>query len=65
MGKKYMVIMTNGDTYNVSVGDFVRVKKAMEEEEKIVGVSDTVNNLELTLLVANISAAVEREARHA
>lgn len=65
MGKKYMVIMTNGDTYNVSVGDFVRVKKAMEEEEKTVGVSDTVNSLELTLLVANISAAVEREARHA
>lgn len=65
MGKKYMVVMTNGDSYTLSGLDFVRVQTAMQENKAVVQVTDTANNLELTLLVANISVAVERGGQNA
>lgn len=58
--KKFLVVMTNGDTYTVSADNFERTQEAMRKKETVVGVYDTVSNLKLTLLVANISAAVER-----
>ena len=63
--KKYLVVMTNGDAYNVSETDFEKVRGAMAVEDSIVEVIDRKNKLVLTLLVANISAAVESEVRYA
>lgn len=65
MGKKYLVVMTNGDGYNVSRDDFEKTHSAMAQKDAIVEVFDITSNLKLTLLVENISAAVEREVRHA
>lgn len=63
--KKHLVIMTNGDAYNVSQKDFEKTQEAMREKHTIVEVFDNMNSLKLTLLVENISAAVEREVRRA
>lgn len=63
--KKYLVVMTNGDGYNVSESDFEKTQAAMKAKDAIVEVIDRTNKLKLTLLVENISAAVEREVRHA
>lgn len=63
--KRYLVVMTNGDAYKVSEFDFQQTRKAMWRKEPIVEVFDNANKLKLTLLVENISAAVEGEARHA
>ena len=63
--KKYLVVMTNGDAYTVNETDFEKTQNAMLAKDAVVRVFDTVSKLKLTLLVENISAAVEREVRHA
>lgn len=58
--KRYLVVMTNGDTYTVSDLGFNKVTKAMQEQAATVRVIDVVSSFWLTLQVANISATVER-----
>lgn len=65
MGKRYMVVMTNGDTYSLYEIDFERVRAAMRNKDVIIDVMDKTKKLKLTLQVENISSAVEQEVENA
>lgn len=64
-GKKFLVIMINGDTYSVDKFTFERLSDELGTTQGCLVFLDTKSNLWVKVLPTNVSALVETEVGNA